>query len=124
MLIQDWKKYLRNEEEKYKKLGCVKCPAFNGEPIYFNHYGLHHLIYKGNKVRTKNEITKRFILLPYIPNVLKKVTSTDNEEKRVDKNSMAYFWTIKHQIHHELRVRIIIRRVNDGTLHFFSVMKE
>jgi hypothetical protein len=124
MIVVDWQKYLENETEKYKKLGYVECPAFSNEKIYFNHYGLRHLVYKGEKVRTKEEIIKRFKLLPYVSNILKKVKSTDDEEKSVNKTPVAYFWTIKYPVHTELRVRIIIRRLNDGTLHFFSIMKE
>lgn len=121
---ENWKKYLKNEEEKYKKLGFVICPAFNCEEIYFNHYGLHHLIYKGDKLRTKDEIMKRFTLIPFVQNILKKIKSVNNEEKRIKEQSIAYFWTIKHQVHSGLRVRVIIRRLNNGTLHFYSIMRE
>jgi hypothetical protein len=73
---EDWREYLKKEREKYKKIGPIKCPAFN------------------------------------------------NEEKRTKNKSTAYFWTIKHQIHSNLRIRIIVRRLNGGMLHFFSIMKE
>ncbi len=123
-MYKNWKEYLKEEEEKYKKLRFIKCPAFNDEEVHFNYYGLRHLIYKGEKLRTKDEIIKRFNLLPFTPNILKIIKTADHEEKRVRENSNAYFWTIKHQIHSGLRVRIIIRRLNSGTLHFFSIMKE
>ncbi len=121
---QDWKEYLKNEEIKYKKLGNIKCPAFNNEEIYFNYHGLRHIIYKGGKVRTKEEIIKRFSLVPYISNILRKIKSVDSEEKRVKEESIAYFWTIKYRVRGQLQVRIIIRRLNDGQLHFFSIMRE
>lgn len=121
---ENWKEYLKHEQIKYKRIGYVKCPAFNNEEIYFNHYGLHHLIYKGDRLRTKDKIIKRFRLIHYAPNILCKIKHTDHEEKRAQKQSFAYFWTIKYQIYHGLRVRIIIRRLNNGTLHFFSIMRE
>jgi hypothetical protein len=90
-MIPNWKDYLKNEETKYKKLGNIKCPAFNNEEIHFNYYGLRHIVYKGEKVRTKEEIIKRFGLMPYISNILKKAKSIDSEEKRVKKESVAYY---------------------------------
>jgi hypothetical protein len=121
---KNWREYLKNEEIKYNRLGRIKCSAFGGEEIYFNHYGLHHLIYKGDKVRTKDEIIKRFSLILFAPNIIKKIKSVDKEEKRTKGKTHAYFWTIKHKVHHNLWIRIIIRRLNNGTLHFFSIMKE
>ena len=123
-MTTDWSNYLKNEELKYKKLGCVICPAFNYEDVYFNNYGLHHLIYKGEKLRTKNEIMRRFKLLPYVLNILKKIKSVDDEERRSREKSFAYFWTIKYKVSDDLKLRIIVRRLNNGTLHFFSVMSE
>lgn len=75
-------------------------------------------------MRTKEEIIKRFSLVPYISNILRKIKSVDSEEKRVKEESIAYFWTIKYRVRGQLQVRIIIRRLNDGQLHFFSIMRE
>jgi hypothetical protein len=121
---EDWKKYLHDEEEKYKRMGSIKCPAFNNEEIYFNDYGLNHLMYKGRFPRSREEVMKRFHVLSYLPNILRKIKSVDYEEKREKERSTAYFWTIKYKLHNDLKLRIIIRRLNNGTLHFFSIMKE
>ncbi len=119
----DWRKYLIDEKDKYKKLGHVKCPAFDNEKVYFNHYGLHHLIFKDKKLRSKNDVAERFGLLSYAPNILKGVKSINNEEKRIKEQSVAYFWTIKNKIGSK-GIRIILRRLNNGTIHFFSIMKD
>lgn len=124
MIPQDWRKYVITEKEKYKKLSHVECPAFGNEFIYFNYYGLNHIFYKSGILRSKKEIIDRCALLPYVPNILMNLRIIDGEEKRVKENSFAYFWTIKHQINPALRLRIIVRRLNNGTLHFFSVMRE
>lgn len=121
---EDWREYLKKEREKYKKIGPIKCPAFNNEEIYFNRYGFDHTVYKDGIPRPMDEVVKRFGLLPYVPNILKNLKSVDNEEKRTKDKSTAYFWTIKHQIHSNLRIRIIVRRLKGGMLHFFSIMKE
>jgi hypothetical protein len=124
MISENWDEYLKNEEINYKKLGYVECPIFSHERVYFNDYGLNHLMYKDRIPRTKEEVRKRFGLLPYVSNILKNIKSVDSEEKSIRNQSIAYFWTIKHKVHDNLRVRIILRRLNNGTLHFFSIMKE
>lgn len=81
-------------------------------------------MYKNGILRTKKEIIERFGLIIHIPNILKKIKSTNFEEKRIKGDSSAYFWTIKYRLHSDLRIRIILRRLNNGKLHFFSVMRE
>ena len=124
MVQKEWWKYIEIEKIRYKKLGNIKCPAFYDEEVYFNYYGLNHLMYKNGILRTKKEIIERFGLIIHIPNILKKIKNTDFEEKRIKGNSLAYFWTIKYRLHSDLRIRIILRRLNNGKLHFFSVMRE
>ncbi len=120
----NWWKYIKEEKNKYKKIGYIKCPAFSYEEIFFNYYGLNHLMYKNGILRSRNEIKERFGILPHALNILKRVRGVENEEKRVKDKSIAYFWTIKDTTNNQLRLRIIIRRLNNGTLHFFSIMRE
>lgn len=121
---KNWKEYIKGEEEKYKKLGHIKCPAFGNEEIYFNRYGFSHLVYKGRFPRPQDEVIKRFELLPYVIKALKNTKSICDEEKRTKGSLHAYFWTIRHRINNKT-IRIILRRLGDtGTLHFLSVMAE
>ncbi len=123
-MIENWKNYLKFEKEKYNKIGYVKCPAFDNEKVYFNHYGIDHLIYKNGVPRSQNTVEGRFHLLKFVPKIIEGVKSIDKEEKRIRNKSYAYFWTIKQKIYGE-NIRIILRRLgNEGKLHFFSVMKE
>lgn len=124
MNVEDWWKYIENEKDKYKKIGNIKCPAFSNEEVYFNHHGLNHLMYKDGILRPRKDILDRFSLLIFVPNIIKKIKSVEGEERRIKENSQAYFWTIKHKVHHNLSIRIILRRLNNGVLHFFSVMRE
>lgn len=123
MSPEDWKEYINNEEEKYKKLGYIECPAFDGKKVYFNSHGLDHLIYKGRVPRSRDEVIKRFSLLPFACNILKNARNIYSEEKRVKEKSYAYFWTIKDNAGSR-KIRIILRRLNNGTIHFFSIMQE
>lgn len=123
MVDKNWWKYIKEQKERYKKLGQVECPAFSSEEIYFNYYGLNHLMYKDGVLRSRNEIIERFKYLIYVPKILKETKNVFNEEKRIKDTSIAYFWTIKSNISNT-GIRIIIRRLNNGTLHFFSIMDE
>jgi hypothetical protein len=109
---------------EYKSIGYVECPAFDYEKVYFNRHGLKHLIYKGRIPRSLEEVTKRFNLIHYATSIIKKTNKIDNEEKRIMGDSTAYFWTIRNTINNHLTIRIILRRLNNGVLHFFSIMSE
>ncbi len=123
-MLESSQEIIKNIRQNYRKLGSIECPAFNNEKVYFNHHGISHLIYKDRIPRDLKEIEKRYNLLLQVPKILKTIKSVDDEEKRVKNNSTAYFWTIKHKVSDTLSIRIILRRLNNGVLHFFSVMSE
>lgn len=114
---------IEKAKEKYKKLGSIECPAFYKERVYFNSHGLQHLVFKGRFPRLSEEVLNRFNLLFTSYKILAKIKTIDFEEKRIKAKSTAYFWTIKTKIGSQ-NIRIILRRVNDGLLHFFSIMDE
>lgn len=121
---KDWEKYIQDRKRDYKKLGYIECPVFNNEKVYFNRYGLKHLMYKGRVPRQRDEVVKRFYLLPYVVAGLKSARNVISEEKRMKGNSHAYFWTLQHMVNNKT-IRIILRRLGDnGSLHFFSIMSE
>ncbi len=124
MSQENHKLFIQKVKEEYKKMGFVECPAFDNEKVYFNRHGLKHLIYKGRIPRSLEEVTKRFNLLHYATSIIKKTNKIDNEEKRTMIDSTAYFWTIRNTINNHLTIRIILRRLNNGVLHFFSIMSE
>lgn len=124
MISENWREYLINERKKYKKLTHIKCPAFNDEEVHFNRYGFDHIVFKEGIPRPQVEVRERFGLLLFLPNILKDLKHVDGEEKRIKNQSIAYFWTIKYRLNNRLNIRIILRRLNNGTIHFFSIMKE
>ena len=123
MRSEGWKEYVKSEKEKYKKIGYVECQAFGNERVYFNNYGFDHLVYKGRIPRPNSEVIKRFHLLSDVYSVLKKLKSVDQEEKRIKGESCAYFWTVRGSVNNR-KIRIILRRLGNSTIHFFSVMLE
>ena len=124
MFQEDHKLFIKKAKEEYKKIGYIECPAFGGEKVYFNRYGLRHLFYKDRVSRPIEEVIKRINLLQYASNILKHIKNVDNEERRTKNKTYAYFWTIKYSINSDLRIRIILRRLDNGNLHFFSIMSE
>jgi len=91
--------------------------------VYFNKYGFNHIIRKGRAVRSWEEQAARFRLIPLAVEIIKRETRTWGFRSTKRPGSTAHFYTLKGKIGTE-RVRVIIRRKNGGTLHFFSVMLE
>lgn len=116
----------------YSRIGHVKCPALQGR-VSFSRLGFNHLIRKGRIPRTKNEQKRRFVLLPYVENIVKNPTATiqyrkekikekaNRHGKKVLIESVAHFWTFIETIR-DCTVKVVIRQLNNGNKHFFSVM--
>jgi|SRR3989344_6254241 len=107
----------------YYRIKAIRCPAFNNEFIYFNKYGFHHLLYKGRVPRTNSEINERFSLLNLSIKIIKRSTLFSNYRESHIGKSKAYFWAIRGSENGKM-LRIIIRKKNNGKIHFFSLMKE
>ncbi len=114
---------IQKVKDFYKTLTSTKCSAFVEEEVYFNRHGLNHLIAKQRKYRTPEEIERRYKLLAHVASVIKKAKKVVKEEKRIKGMSIAYFWTLRERVGNTT-LRVILRRLNDGPLHFFSVMEE
>ena len=110
-------------KEEYYKIGSVPCPAFNNELVYFNKYGFNHLIRKGKYPRDRKEQLKRILILPYSLSIIK--NSKYVSEYRINniKNVCGYFWSVQGNIN-GFFLRVVIRQINSGSKHFFSIMYE
>ncbi len=118
-MSEDFKKF-RNE---YQKIGHLPCPAFNSENIYFNKHGLIHLFIKGRFPRKSGDIVRRIRIFPNVKVILNnenKITEYRTTRRGL---STAHFWTIKSKINNRI-IKVIIRQLNNGRKHFFSVMDE
>lgn len=123
-MVFNWKEFSRNKKEEYRKIGHIECPAFCDEKIYFNNYGFVHLMFKGRKLRTESDINRRWMLMRHVPRILQITDTIHHFETRSRDKSIADFWEIRKEIvlHNRKRViRIVIRRLNNGVLHFFSI---
>ena len=102
----------------YRRYSVMYCKQIN-ETVHFNDRGFRHLIRKYGKVRPRKEYMRKFEL--FILNI----ESLQNEKFKVETNTSingngaAEFISLSSA---KLKVRIILRRINEGRLHFFSIM--
>lgn len=115
---------MRDEIKKYKEeyysIECVICPALNNKIVFINSYGFKHLIRKGRIPRSKKEKQKRLYLIVYIRSVLQKGTLVEIREEYMGNIKMNTFWCIEYLIDTKI-IRVILRRIQKGKIHFFSI---
>ena len=120
----------------YSAIGHVPCAALGNELVAFTGIGFNHLVRKGRFPRTRTEQKKRFVLVPYIEQMIKNPRAVIEyrriEEKVVvDRHgekmlvaSVAEFWTFVERID-DCEVKVVIRQLDTGgPKHFFSVMAD
>jgi len=120
-------------EELYKSLEGVHCPYFN-EKIHFNAKGLEHLKFKKHdRARTRQDQYMRFKLLHLAPKVLRisktlqgKWETKSFERVRVHSRTETVMKDIEYYefvaVMEEVRVKIIVKRIADGELFFWSII--
>ena len=124
MSKNSYRKIYLKSKKYYSEIDSVPCSALNGKPVYFNKQGFQHLIRKGKRYRKPAEIIRRLRLLPFAVQAVQTAKKTYRYEILQRQQSTAHFWTLREKIHYQSRVttlRIIIRKLNDGHIHFFSV---
>ncbi len=114
------------EEAKliYYQVGSVTCPAFDGQAVVFNYNGFYHLMYKNGKPRPLSDRKRRMRLFEKVPHILtsaKTFSKYHSEPNRNNASSLIHSWTFTH-FENRNRIRIIVRQIDTGDKHFFSVM--
>ena len=111
----------------YYRLGNILCPAMNNERIYFNKYGLNHIFRKGRIPRSTREQIRRVGLLLYVEDVIRcaKIITEYREgnNQPLQRLSTARFWSLEKIIDNR-KIIVVIRQINLGNKHFFSVIDE
>ncbi len=115
------KERLRKAKEYYYKIGAVPCRAFGGELVYFNSHGWNHVLRKGRKRRDFAEQNNRIQLLQFVEYILKVTEKISDYRESTNPGSLVCFWTIERYVNRK-KIRVVIRRTNDGRKHFFSIM--
>jgi hypothetical protein len=127
MLNKKHRLLIKKAKKEYKKIGFVKCPAFNNERVYFTRHGFHHLIRKGKRLRKIDEQIKRLGLLKYAPLIISSSKGFKDFNKNKELNNekikkSADFWSLS-QIFNKIEIIVVIRQIKGSNKHFFSIMK-
>ena len=110
--------------QKYKKIyiqiGAIKCPAINNELVHFNNKGLKHLLQKGRKKRKIGDQYRRLNLVKYISEIVSSQKAFVTKREVVNSSGKISYWELRKEINNRY-ISVIIRRKNNGRLHFYSV---
>jgi hypothetical protein len=112
----------------------IHSPYF-GDDIVFNSDGFHHLRYSARRERSKEEQVLKFTLLPLGIRILKTATTVQEFRKLLTpvgspsgrdgatKMKLTEWWGfVAIFIEQDIKVRVVVRKVGEGQLHFWSVM--
>lgn len=130
----------RFEEQKtktenfYKAINKINCPYFNQE-VVFNSDGFHHLKYSARRERDKKEQILKFNLLPLAVKIIKQSGTLQEYRpglitvgKKSQRDGLAlakkveYWGFIAICGKNKMKIRVILRRIGDGNIIFWSVM--
>ena len=124
--------YKKWAKKFYKKIGAVLSPALDNQYVSFNNTGFNHLIRKLS-LRSRNEQKRRFLLLPRAESIIKnpkaiivyrkeeKKILIKRKEIKILKESIIHYWTFVY-FTDSRRIKVVIRQVNNGSKHFYSIM--
>lgn len=112
-------------KEKYLSIGRVQSPALCDHHVVFTSEGFRHLARKGRIPRTKSEQYRRFLLLPFVREVIAQ-HKVHVEFRRTfisinRASAKADFWTFLGEAGGH-SIKVVIRQINNGSFRFLSVM--
>jgi len=130
--------YYQEKREKarniYDARRIIRSPFFDDD-IVLNSDGFHHLRYSARRERSKEEQVLKFTLLPLGLQILKTATTLQeyrkllspvgNKSQRdgaVVMKLVEWWGFVAIFVKQEIKVRVIVRKVGDGNLHFWSIM--
>lgn len=115
------KSYIDIQKENYYKIGTIRCKVLFDELVFFDNHGLNHILRKDNKPRSFSDQFRRFTLMKHCKKILH--SKNVEVEKRVSEQgtNKACFWGITGTADGQ-KIKIIIRRINNSELIFFSIM--
>lgn len=134
-VLSRYKKVKFETETFYKSIKSVHCPYF-GKEIIFNADGFHHLQFSAERERTKEEQLLKFSLLSAVPHILRNAGTVQEYRHTMEPVGQKRFgdgaremreieyWGIIAITKGEkpIRIKIILRRVGNGNIIFWSVM--
>lgn len=136
-ILSRYKKERAEADEYYKKVGEILCPFF-GKMIVFTAEGFNHLIYSDGRERDKSNQLLKFDLLRIAPEIIGKSGTLQEYRKQLckygkrktngffDTKEMEFWGFVAIVKSHDeyIKIKIILRRVGDGNITFWSVMPD
>lgn len=116
----DYEECRRWAKKFYKNIGRISSPALNGDFVVFNNKGFKHLLRKA-KVRSKSEQMRRFKLLPYAVRIIRDPQVAVRFRKCLSNGQTVKYWVLTKMVF-ELRIKVVVRQVGDGSKYFYSAM--
>ncbi len=130
--------YFEGKKQKAKEIydtqRAIYSPYFESQ-VVLNSDGFHHLQFSARRERSKQEQLLKFTLLPLGLSIIKKSATLQEYRKLlspVGKKSprdglatmkMVEWWGfVAIFVKQDIKVRVVVRKVGDGALHFWSVM--
>lgn len=118
--------------EIYTAQRTIHSPYFNAE-IVLNSDGFHHIQFSNRRERSKEEQLLKFTLLPLGLKIIRQATTLQEFRKLLcpvghkshneRPMKMVEWWGfIAIFVEHDIKVRVVLRRVGDGNITFWSVM--
>lgn len=121
-------KLIREKRKKYDLTKNIYCP-FLQEVIYFNNKGFFHATHTGRgRSRSESDSRMRLYLLDDVNEVISRCSSFGNPPRVVSKNhpnnstgKEIIFYELIYRFNKNKEVVVIIRRIGNGRLHYYSV---
>lgn len=116
-------------KERYSKLGEIYCYPLKNH-VKFNSDGFYHMLFKSSREkRTVAQQHARLVLVPLIKPVLynaKRIHETRIDEVYVNgvkKTRTCYSFIEYVGENQDVKVKVVVRKIENGGLYFHSVMK-
>lgn len=119
--------------ELYRGLGKIRCPYF-GAPVHFSTEGFHHLLFKSwNRGRSERDQFMRLKFLRYAPEIVRTSRTLQGIQTQTqwhrrhrhgvwEKTPVAVTYYEFVAIIELRRFKVILRRVGEGQLQFWSLI--
>lgn len=130
--------YFEQKKETARKIYDAQRAINNlyfNDDIVLNSDGFHHLRYSARRERNKDEQVLKFTLLPLGLRILRTAATLQEYRKllcplgeRAKRDGsipmkMVEWWGfIAIFVKQEIKIRVVVRRIGDGNIHFWSVM--
>jgi hypothetical protein len=131
--ISNYEKIREDARQLYNEARPVHSPALDDQ-VRFTAEGFNHIVFKGpRRERERTSQVMRFKLLPRAvrliahANTFQEFEETIKEfevkarKKRVKKSKSVRYWGII-AIFEGRKIKVILRRIGDGQLHFWSIV--